>query len=304
VKRTIAIITDDPGWHGARLREVFSERGFESRYIPLQECRLDLAASCPVTLPGISSVGLHGVFVRGVPAGTLQEVVFYLDVLHALRELGVLVYNDARAIERSVDKAMTSFLLVKAGIATPSTWVLPNIEQARALVMRETALGRQLVYKPLFGSQGEGLLRISRVDDLPSPEQCCGIYYLQHYVDTGEGQWHDWRVLVVAGRAVLAMRRSGVNWINNVAQGGRCEAAELDEPLRRLAEQAARVLDIHYAGVDIIRDASGRYQVLEVNSVPAWKGLQTTTQISVAHLLADDFLARCAEYDPIVELVV
>jgi glutathione synthase/RimK-type ligase-like ATP-grasp enzyme len=44
-----------------------------------------------------------------------------LGILHALRELGVMVWNDARAIERCVDKSMTSFLLARSAIPTPDT---------------------------------------------------------------------------------------------------------------------------------------------------------------------------------------
>lgn len=299
MKKQVAIATDDPGWHGARLREAFLARGFDARYVALQDCSVDLDASHPIVLPGIDMRELAGVFVRGVPAGTLQEVVFYLDILHALREHGVLVYNDARAVERSVDKLMTSILLARAGIPTLPTWTVHSQEQARALVLRERSLGHELVYKPLFGSQGEGLLRISSVDQLPAPEQCQGIYYLQRFVDAGEGNWHDWRVFVVGGRAVAAMRRSGETWINNVAQGGRCESAPLDEEFCRLAQDATRALDMHYAGIDIIRDRSGHLCVLEVNSVPAWKGLQSTTQLAVAQLLADDFLKCSGEYAPV-----
>ena len=104
---------------------------------------------------------------------------------------------------------------------------------------------------------------------------------------------------MIGGQAVAAMRRCGVDWINNVAQGGRCETVSLDATLGGLAESAVRTLDMHYAGVDIIHDLSGRFYVLEVNSVPAWRGLQSTTQLAVAQLLADDFLMRAGEFSPV-----
>ena len=72
-----------------------------------------------------------------------------------------------------------------------------------------------------------------------------------------------------------------------------CEPVRLDDlRLCRLAEEAVRVLDMDYAGVDIIRDRQGRYAVLEVNSIPAWKGLQGVTDTSIADRLVDDLLAR------------
>lgn len=289
----IAIMTDDPGWHGERLRRAFARKGLETTFLSLTECRMDLCANrWGIVLPGFEAELPAGVFVRGVPGGTLEQVVFRLDILHALRELGVPVYNDARAIERSVDKAMTSFLLHNAGIPTPATWVAESESRARALIMAETAHGRRTVIKPLFGSQGVGLKRLAAVSDLPPAADYDGVYYLQRYVDSGEGAWHDWRVFVIGGQAVAAMVRRGKSWISNVAQGAACEIAEIGSGLQRMAEGAVRVLDMDYAGVDIIRGGEGRTYVLEVNSIPAWKGLQSVCRTDVAELLADDFIGR------------
>lgn len=291
----VAIVTDEPGWHGARLRRAFRARGIDASHVSLTQCRLDIgSASQPVRLPGFDTALPDAVFVRGVPGGSLEQVILRLDVLHALRELGVPVYNDARAIERSVDKAMTSLLLRLRGLPTPPTWVTESIADARAIVLRETAAGHEIVSKPLFGSQGNGLLKIGPGGELPPAEAVDGVWYLQRYVGARDeaSAWQDWRVLVAGGRTVAAMKRHGRSWINNVAQGARCEPATLDEPLNRLAVDAARAVDMDYAGVDIIRGEDGRLQVLEVNSIPAWKGLQGVCRIDIAQALVDDLVDR------------
>jgi RimK family alpha-L-glutamate ligase len=292
--RRIAIITDDPGWHGARLREALAAKGYGYSYVSLTACRLNLeSGGLPVLLPSFEDGLPDGVFVRGVPGGSLDQVVFYLDVLHALKLLGIPVYNDGRAVERTVDKAMTSFMLQCAGIPTPPTWVLGSREEALDLAERELRAGHQLVSKPLFGSQGQGLQRYEKPEDLAGLSDSSGVFYLQRFVSCGE-QPHDFRVFVIRGKAVAAMRRCGVSWLNNVAQGARCEPVRLDDLLLcRLAEDAVKVLDMGYAGVDIIRDHHGRYSVLEVNSIPAWKGLQSVSKVSIADLLVDDFLSLC-----------
>ncbi len=116
----IAIFTDEPGWHGARLRQAFVDQGYACEYVSLTECRLTTESSVlPVLIPGFEQTLPDAVFVRGVPGGSLEEVVFYLDILHALQALNIPVYNDGRAVERSVDKGMTSFLLRAAGLPTP-----------------------------------------------------------------------------------------------------------------------------------------------------------------------------------------
>ena len=295
----VAIVTDDPGWHGARLRQALAVRGVESSYVSLTDCRFDLAEPEPrVVMPGFDAGAPDGVFVRGVAGGSLEQVTFHLAILHALRRLGVAVYNDAGAIERTVDKGMTSFLLKRAGIATPPTWVTGRRDQAEGIVRRELEAGQRMVTKPLFGSQGEGLQLLEKPDAVAELTDHNGVFYLQRFVPSGN-EPHDWRVFVINGKTVAAMRRCGVTWLNNVAQGARCEPVRLDDLLLcRIAEDAVRAVGMAYAGVDIIRDPQGRYWVIEINSVPAWKGLQSVTDVNIAERLAEDFLGRCAAAAP------
>lgn len=288
----IAIVTDEPGWHGARLKNALAGRGCLGQYVSLTKCRLTLDGDAsPVLMPGFASGLPDGVIVRGVPGGSLEEVVFHLDILHALKHLGVPVYNEARAIERTVDKAMTSFLLRHAGIPTPATWAVRGRDEAIGIATAELRAGHELVSKPLFGSQGQGLRRYSTLEELDRLVDSSGVYYLQRFIGCGGLEPHDWRVFVIRGQAVAAMRRCGISWLNNVSQGARCEPARLDDLLLcRLAEDAVRRVEVGYAGVDIIRDAHGRYSVLEINSIPAWKGLQSVTDVNIAERLVDDFL--------------
>jgi tetrahydromethanopterin:alpha-L-glutamate ligase len=290
----VPVFTDDPGWHGRRLHEAFARRGCEAVFVSLKDCHLDLTPGRPgIQIPGFDRLPA-GAFVRGVPGGTLQQVILRLNVLHALKALGVIVYNDGRAVERTVDKGMTSFLLHQHQVPTPPTWVCESRATAHGIILRETMAGRRLVIKPLFGSQGQGVRRLEPGNGLPVPmeEHVDGVFYLQHYIDSGEGAWHDHRVFVVDGRVIGAMVRHGSHWINNVAQGGRCEAMEPAGEIADLALAAARAVDIAYCGVDVIRDRDGRAYVLEVNSIPAWKGLQGVVEADVAQVLVDDFLSR------------
>ncbi|MCX7627052.1 MAG: RimK family alpha-L-glutamate ligase [Methylophilaceae bacterium] len=292
----IPVFTDDPGWHGKHLQAAFAARGREAVFVSLKDCQLDLSQTQPrVRIPGFEQLPA-GVFVRGVPGGTVQQVIQRLDILHALKALGCRVYNDGRAIERTVDKAMTSFLLHLHGVPTPPTWVCESREQAQSIILRETMTGRRLVMKPLFGSQGQGVRRLEWGMKVPVPmeQHVDGVYYLQGYVDSGEGAWHDYRVFVIAGRVAGAMVRRGNHWINNVAQGGRCEPLVPSEALAELALAAARAVDIDYCGGDVICDRLGHLYVLEVNGIPAWKGLQGVVEADIAQALVDDFLSKLA----------
>jgi glutathione synthase/RimK-type ligase-like ATP-grasp enzyme len=156
----------------------------------------------------------------------------------------------------------------------------------------------------LFGSQGKGLQLVGDVAGVHLPVPDIGaaygsLAYLQRFVPAATDPGFDWRVLVIGARAVTAMRRVSVGWIHNVAQGARCEATELTPALAVLAERAAAALDMDYAGVDVIPCDSGS-QVLEVNGVAAWRGLQRVTGFNIARAIVDDLLdrklamARCA----------
>ncbi|MDD1621714.1 MAG: RimK family alpha-L-glutamate ligase [Methylococcaceae bacterium] len=291
--RRIAIITDDPGWHGKQLCRAFAERGCSAEYVSLTACRLQVNGDAlPVLIPGFETRLPDAVFVRGVPGGSLEEVVLYLDILHALKTLGVPVYNDGRAIEASVDKGMTSFLLHNAGLPTPMTWVLRDSDQALAIAEQELSGGHYLISKPLFGSQGEGIRRIEKSTDLMWLTSSHGIYYLQRFVECDGDGYSDVRVFVINGKAVAAMRRRGISWLNNVARGASCETIDLHSEMAELAVKATETLNMDYAGVDIIQDADGRHVVIEVNSVPAWKGLQSVCSLNIAECLVNDLVDR------------
>ena len=296
----VAIMTDETGWHTRRLQRALRLRGADGRCLDLAECRIDTThAWHGLVLPGYGTALPDAVLVRGIAGGSFEQVTKRLGVLHALREFGVPVYNDARAIERSVDKSMTSLLLRAAGIPTPPSWALESAAAAQRLVSRESAAGRSLVLKPLFGSQGNGLQRVGLVDGvhlpLPSLEPFGHLAYLQRFVEPLARPGHDWRVLVAGGRAIAAMRRVSEHWVHNVAQGARCEPQALDHglgpELARLSVAAAEALQMDYAGVDLLPTPDG-IQVLEVNGVAAWQGLQRVSAVDIALALVDDLLDR------------
>lgn len=302
----VAIATDTTGWHTARLRRALRERGATARCVDLADCRIDTTSGPHgIVLPGFGQTLPDAVFVRGIAGGTFEQVTLRLGILHALRELGVPVYNDARAIERSVDKSMTSFLLHRHNLPTPATWAAESPAFAQRVLMREAAAGRRVVIKPLFGSQGKGLRRLganpgrgARAGTLTPLPPLGGEYrrvaYLQRYIE-GPQPGFDWRVLVIGSRAVAAMRRvGGRRWIHNFAQGATCEQAELDAPLAQTAVAATHALGLDYAGVDLIPnpDDPAHPLVLEVNGVAAWRGLQSVTPFDIADALVEDLLTR------------
>ena len=288
----IAIFADQSDWHTRRLAAACRARGIASEVVSLRRCGFDVGGDgSGLEIPGFADRLPDAALVRTIAAGTFEQVTLRLGLLHALEALGVAVINHARAIERCVDKSMTSFLLHRAGIPTPPTFASEDLALAKCWLATQPG---ERVQKPLFGSQGRGLVRFGPGDELPADDAYAGVRYLQRFVGRDKG-WRDFRVMVAGGRPVAAMLRHGRSWITNVRRGARCEAVAPTERLATPSLAAAAAVEADYAGVDLIEDPNGALFVLEVNSMPAWKGLQSVAPCDIAGSIIDHVLARVGE---------
>ncbi len=294
-KQSVALFTDEAGWHGAELLRWFDAHGLRAVEVSLTACRIELdGAGSGLVVPGFDGELPHAAFVRGVPGGSLEAITLRLGVLHHLAHLGCVVMNTARTIERTVDKGMTSLLLRAAGVPTPRTLVTETANLAHDYVARELAQGRTLVKKPLFGSQGNGLRHIQREDDLRYllPGE---VAYLQEFIEPAAADYRDYRVMVIEGTAVAAMERVSEHWITNRAQGAVCRRWILPAPVADLAVAAAAAVEADYAGVDLMQTTEGRWLVTEVNGIPAWQGLQRASGVNVTALIGAAIQSRLAQ---------
>ena len=204
-----------------------------------------------------------------------------MDLLHRLQASGVRVLNPPRAVEICVDKYLATALLEAAGLRVPPTVVCQHAEAA--LEAFET-LGGDVVVKPLFGSEGRGMVRLSDPEmawrTFRTLERTQAVLYLQRFIR--HPGW-DLRIFVVGGRVLTAMRRrSRGDWRTNVAQGGSAEPTRLGPEEERLALRAAAALGAPLAGVDLLPGPGGEWYVLEVNAVPGWRALAPATGVDVA----------------------
>jgi tetrahydromethanopterin:alpha-L-glutamate ligase len=284
----IAVFTDKLDWHVEETLQACRALGARPVAVRLSACRIDTTRAHGLAIPGFRDLP-DLALVRAIGDGSLEAITMRLAVLHALEALGVPLINSARAIERCTDKSMASFLLRRAGLPTPETFATQSTAQARAIARRECSRG-PLVLKPLFGAQGWGLRLIETPDDLPTLEEARGVFYLQRFVGPQRPPFEDLRVLVADGSVVAAMRRRSSHWVTNVRQGARPFAVEPGARERELALAAADAMGAAIAGVDLIVDAAGATQVLEVNSMPGWYGLQKVTPFSIAERLVGETL--------------
>ena len=287
-----AIVTDDPGWHGQKIKNAFISRGVNTTFVSLQECFFSFSDNNDIFIPGFENRLPDGVFVRGVPGGTLEEVVFYLDILHALSEKNILVYNSASCIEKSVDKIRTTSLLAAAGLNTPKTWVSSSLVRTGKFLSKCFSSNNEVICKPIFGSQGKGMVKLDKNNPFLDLEAANGVYYLQEFIRTKSDKSIDWRIFVIANHVVATMRRESTHWQTNVAQGGECYKDKCNDDMQKVSKKAASLVGADYAGIDIMVDKNNTVWVTEINSVPAWKGLENACNIDIAELLVDDFLEK------------
>ena len=243
------------------------------------EAGLASATGQPAESPPLA--GFDAAIVRTMPSGSLEQVVFRVDVLHAAAANGVTIVNPPRAIETCVDKYLTNVRLAKAGLPTPPTHVAQRANDALAAFDR---LGRDVVLKPIFGSEGRGMVRLTDPETAWRTfyvlERTGQVIYQQKFIR--HPGW-DLRVFVIAGRIVAAMKRtSHGDWRTNVAQGGSAESVQLTSEQCELSIRAAEATGCPVAGVDLLPGPYGELFVIEVNAVPGWRALAAATSVDVA----------------------
>lgn len=284
----VCILSARTGWHTDELCRALGDRGHTAAVVQYQT----LVARFGARGASLSSererlLESDAVLARIIPDGSLEQIIYRVDALHWIEERGIPVMNTPRAIERSVDKFYTTALLHDAGLPSPDTVVCETVADAMPAI-REFG---DAVIKPMFGSMGHGMARVSDPDTgfrvARSLEQIRSVFYVQRAVDHGG---RDIRAFVVGNRVLGAIERTAVDgdWRTNVARGACARPFELPAAWEQMALRAAAVVGADYAGVDLLPDRDGNVFVLEVNGIPGWQGLQRATGLDVAGAVAEE----------------
>ncbi len=277
----VAVLGATGSWHTRGLIGALAARGHEVVAIPATRLRSEVDAGGQVRVLGPEDVALDALdllIVRGLPRGSLEQVIFRMVSLHVLAALGVRCVNSPRAIEKTVDKSWAGAVLALSGVPTPPTIVCERYDGAMRAF---DELGGDVVVKPLFGAMGNGIVRVEDRDVahrvFRALELERAVYYVQRTVGAGGSSCRNLRVLVVAGEVAGAMERVSDSWRANIARGARPRAVALDESERSLALAAAVALEADVAGVDLLVGPDGDAVVLEVNGIPGWQALQSVS---------------------------
>jgi len=274
----IAVLSGGTGWHVQDLLRAGERLGYQLGVIDFRSLR----AASPTTSQFADPLAeFDAALVRTIPAGSLEQIVFRTDVLHAAEARGLPVLNPPRAVEVCVDKYLTNVRLTAAGLLVPETIVCQRADDGMTAF---ADLGSDVVVKPLFGAEGRGMVRVSDFEiawrTFRAIEQTGGVLYLQRFIE--HPGW-DLRAFVLGGRVLAAMKRTARgDWRTNVAQGGSVEAIRLTPAQESLALRAAAAVGIAVGGVDLLPGPNGVWYVIEVNAVPGWRALAPATGVDVA----------------------
>lgn len=239
---------------------------------------------------------LDALVVRGMPIGSLEQVIFRMDCLQAWLSRGVAIHNPPRSLEIAIDKWLCLQRLHEAGVPVPPTICCQT--RGAAMEAWET-LGRDVLVKPLFGGEGRGILRAQDQDlawrMFGTLQQLGQVIYVQQFI---EHFGYDIRVLQV-GNKNYAIRRVAAddNWRTNISQGSRAEPHHLTSLQEELAERSRRAVGGSLLGIDLLPARDGRLWVLEVNAVPGWRGLAQALNVDIAR----EFLTVVREHAELCE---
>ncbi len=273
------------GWGTMQLKTALERRGLSSVFFRFSSITARAGCQPAVSVDNTDVIkDLSALIIRPVGRGSLEEIVFRMDLLRTLERQGILIVNPAGAIELCVDKYYALKLLEENKLPVPRTVVTESVKEA---LKGFHELGGDVVLKPLFGSRGIGSTRVFDADVAArifrSVSFHHGVLYLQEFIPHGSS---DIRAFVVDDRVVAAMRRVGGSWKTNVSQGARPLAIQLSGELETLAVAAAKVANCRVAGVDILESERGPL-ILELNSQPGWRGLQSVAQVDIADCIVD-----------------
>ncbi|MHA2314958.1 MAG: RimK family alpha-L-glutamate ligase [Candidatus Hermodarchaeia archaeon] len=287
----IAMSRDRPNWPVRRLIRVLESRSCEVVTFCLKDISVHLDSErMQFLLPRRRPLEVNGLILRSIGGGSTDQITSRISVLEAMEFSGIRVFNSAYSHRRAKDKLATLVWLAHHSVPIPRTTVTERLAVAVATTKRY----KDIVSKPLRGSQGQGIFRLEDPDlafrifkILQTANQTM---LIQEFIET---PGRDIRVFVVGDHVIGAMYRYAQPgaWKTNVSRGGKPEECTLSKDLEQLAINASKAMQMDFAGIDILESKTGLV-VSEVNSAPNWSGLQKATGIDAAEEIVDYILKQ------------
>ena len=269
-----------------RIMEAGRERGHTMRFINIQHCYMNVSADEPeIHYRGGEILSqFDAVIPRIRPA-----ITFYgCALLRQFEISGAFCLNSAVGISRSRDKLRTLQMLAQKGVPMPITSFAHSPQETAELI--KMVGSAPVVVKLLEGTQGVGVVLAETANAAESLinafKSLKANILVQEFVKEADGK--DIRCFVIDDKVVASMQRIAPagEFRANIHLGGSATEVKITAEERRIAIQAAKIVGLKVAGVDIIRSASGP-KVLEINSSPGLEGIESTTGEDIAGMMIE-----------------
>ncbi|HEX7483303.1 MAG TPA: RimK family alpha-L-glutamate ligase, partial [Candidatus Bathyarchaeia archaeon] len=267
-------------WSSTQVRAALTRRGIPYECFTFPRIVARLAYKPYFKVNGISILDdLDALIIRPIGRGSLEELVFRMDMLYKLERQGFYMVNPPTAIEHCVDKYDILAILEDQGVPVPRTLATESVNEA---IKAFNELGGDIVVKPIFGSRGQGATRVNDIDIADTVFKAItfhhGVIYMQEFVQHGNS---DIRAFVIGNQVVASMRRVATGWKTNYSQGAKPAPATISKEFEEIAIKSAKAVGCKIAGVDILEGPDGP-RIVDVNSQPGWKGLQVVAKVNIA----------------------
>lgn len=263
-----------------RLKQAAEERGHELDIVDTLKCTMNIAARRPSIHYGGAALPAYDAVIPRIGA----SITFYgLAVLRQFEVMGTWPLNESVGIGRSRDKLRSMQLLAREGIGLPVTTFAHDPKQTDEVL--RLAGDAPLVIKLLEGTQGLGVVLADTNRSAKSVIEAFRAsnvnILIQEFIKEAGGT--DIRALVVGGKVVAAMQRTGAEgeFRSNLHRGGSANTIKLSPEERSTAIRSARAMGLNVCGVDMLRANHGPV-VMEVNSSPGLEGVEKATGIDIA----------------------
>ena len=204
-------------------------------------------------------------------------------IVRQFEMMGVYTTAKSIAIVRSRDKLRSLQILSKAGVGIPKTVFSRETTEVEDLLNQVG--GPPVIIKLAKGTHGKGVVLAETAKAAKSVIQAFYVenlsFMIQEFI--GESAGTDIRAIVVGNRVVGSYKRQSLDddFRSNLHLGGEGEKVKLSEDEKRTAIKAAKAMGLSICGVDMIPSHRGPL-VLEVNSSPGLKGVETVTGRDIA----------------------
>lgn len=289
----IAMLARNPNLYShQRLLEAAEQRGHELDILNTLRCTVNIASHRPTVSYNGETVAKYDAVIPRIGASITN---YGLAVLRQFEMKGVWPLNESVAIGRSRDKLRSMQILAKHGIGLPLTAYANDPKQAEEII--KAVKGPPVVIKLLEGTQGIGVVLAETMSSAKSVIEAfrgANVNILvQEFIKEAGGT--DIRALVIGGKVVAAMKRTGApdDFRSNLHRGGSAELVKITPAERSTAVSAAKRMGLNVCGVDMLRSNHGPV-IMEVNSSPGLEGIESATGKDIAGMIID-FIAANAQ---------